>query len=243
MPITATKLTGVAGLAAAGAGLLFILIQLIHPHEEVTTVTTAAWTVTALPTMAMSVLLLVGLTGIYLRQGWETGVLGLVGVLLLGASFGLTIAVIFVVEVFVLPPLADRAPVYVDGFLATFTGGVVAGDFGPLPVAALVTSVGDLLGGLLLGVAPFRARILARWAGLLLAVGSVATVLVPVVPDALDRPLAFSVGLARPWPASGTPLARATHHLRGVRGPRHPLSRPGRAPPVPAAGPPVHKVG
>jgi hypothetical protein len=41
-----------------------------------------------------------------------------------------------------------------------------------------------------------RARILARWAAGLLAVGSIATLLVPVLPHALDRLIAFPVGLA-----------------------------------------------
>ncbi|WP_327585145.1 hypothetical protein OHA25_57235 [Nonomuraea sp. NBC_00507] len=195
MSVTTTRLTCAAGLAAVVGGLLFILIQLIHPHEDVATVTTTAWTVTAILTMAMSVLLLVGLTGLYLRQVTETGVLGLVGFLLFGACFMLTIAVTFV-EVFVLPPLADQAPQYVGDFLATFTGAAVTGAVGPLPVANLVSAVGYLLGGLLFGVALFRARILARWAALLLAVGAVATLLVPLLPHALDRLLAFPVGLA-----------------------------------------------
>jgi hypothetical protein len=195
MSITTTTLTRAAGVAAVAAGLLFILIQLIHPHEDVATVTTTAWAFTALLTMAMSVLLLVGLTGLYLRQVTETSVLGLVGFLLFGACFMLTIAATFV-EVFVLPPLADQAPQYVDDFLATFTGGAVTGDVGSLPVAGLVSAVGYLLGGLLFGVALFRARILARWAALLLAVGSVATLLVPLLPHSLDRLLAFPVGLA-----------------------------------------------
>lgn len=195
MPITTNTLSRAAGICAAAAGLLFILIQLIHPDENVATVTTTAWTVTALITMAMSVLLLVGLTGLYLRQARETGVLGLVGFLLFGVCFVLTTAVTFA-EVFVLPSLADPAPRYVDDFLATFTGGSIVGDVGPLAIAGVISAVGYLLGGLLFGVALVRARILARWAALLLAVGSVATLLVPVLPHSLDRLLAFPVGLA-----------------------------------------------
>ena len=195
MSITTTRLTRGAGLSAVAAGLLFIVIQLVHPHEDVAAVTTTAWIVVALLTMAMSVLLLVGLTGMYLRQVTETGLPGLVGFLLFASTFVLTIAVTFV-EVFVLPPLADQAPQYVEDFLATFTGGAVVGDVGYLPLASLVAAVGYLLGGLLFGLVLYRARILARWASLLLAVGSVATLLVPVLPHALDRLIAFPVGLA-----------------------------------------------
>jgi hypothetical protein len=94
------------------------------------------------------------------------------GLLYILIQLVLTIAATFV-EVFVLPPLADQAPQYVDDFLATFTGGAVTGDVGSLPVAGLVSAVGYLL----------------------LAVGSVATLLVPPLPHSLDR-LAFPVGLA-----------------------------------------------
>src|SRR4051812_21200967 len=136
MSITTTRLMRGAGLSAVVAGLLFIVIQLVHPHEDVASVTTTAWVVVALLTMAMSVLLLVGLTGMYLRQVRETGLPGLVGFLLFGSTFVLTIAVTFV-EVFVLPRLAAQAPQYVEDFLATFTGGDVVGDVGSLPLASL----------------------------------------------------------------------------------------------------------
>ena len=57
MSITTTSLTSRgAGLSAVAAGLLFIVIQLVHPHEDAAAVTTTAWIVVALLTMAMSVL-------------------------------------------------------------------------------------------------------------------------------------------------------------------------------------------
>ena len=43
MTITTAKLTGIAGLAAIAAGLIFILIQFIHPPENTATVTTVEW--------------------------------------------------------------------------------------------------------------------------------------------------------------------------------------------------------
>ncbi len=45
MSITTTRLTRGAGLSAVVAGLLFIVIQLVHPHEDVAAVTTTAGTV------------------------------------------------------------------------------------------------------------------------------------------------------------------------------------------------------
>ena len=47
-----------------------------------------------------------------------------------------------------------------------------------------------------MGVALYRARILARWAALLLAIGAPAAALVAVLPESLDRLLAFPVGIA-----------------------------------------------
>jgi hypothetical protein len=195
MTMTTTKLTRAAGLSAVAAGLLFIVVQLIHPHEDVASVTTTAWSVTHVVTLTMSVLALIGICGMYLRQVTEAGLLGLVGFLLFGFCFVLITAVTFV-EAFVLPPLADQAPQFVNDVLAVFVGGAVVGDVGALPAAGLASAVTYLLGGLLFGVALFRARILARWAALLLAVGTVATLLVPVLPHALDRALAVPVGLA-----------------------------------------------
>lgn len=63
-------------------------------------------------------------------------------------------------------------------------------------VASVITAVGYLVGGLLFGVALFRARFVARWAALLLAVGSVITILTPVLPHAFERLLAIPMGAA-----------------------------------------------
>jgi hypothetical protein len=195
MTITTTKLRRAAGLFAVAAGLLLMFIQFIHPDEKVASVTTTAWAVTHYLTLTMSVLALIGLSGMYLRQVGETGVLGLVGFVLFGSCFVIITAFAFV-EAVVLPPLADAAPQYVNDVLATVIGGAVTGDVGAVAAANAVLGVTFLLGGLLFGVALFRARILSRWAALLLAIGTLATGLVPVLPHSLDRLVAFPVGLA-----------------------------------------------
>jgi hypothetical protein len=53
-----------------------------------------------------------------------------------------------------------------------------------------------LAGGLLFGIALFRARVLARWAAALLAAGTVASLAIPFLPQAFVRPLAFPTGIA-----------------------------------------------
>ncbi len=63
-------------------------------------------------------------------------------------------------------------------------------------MATGITAVGYLLGGLLFGIALFRARVVARWAAQLLAAGSVITILAPVLPHAFERLLAPPMGVA-----------------------------------------------
>jgi hypothetical protein len=195
MTITPTKLTRAAGLSAVVAGLLFIFVQFIHPDENVASVTTTAWTVTHSLSLAMSVLALIGVSGMYLRQVRETGILGLIGFLLFGSGF-VVITVLTFVEAAVLPLLADQAPQFVNDVLSISTGGEITGDVGAFAAASIVSAVTYLLGGLLFGVALFRARIVARWAALLLALGTLASALVPVLPHSLDRLTAIPVGVA-----------------------------------------------
>ena len=195
MAITTAKLGRAAGLCAVAAGLLYIVVQLIHPDENVAQVTTTAWTATHLLTLAMAVLALIGVSGMYLRQVRETGVLGLLGFLLFGSFFLVVVAFTFA-EAIVLPAIADEAPGYVNDFLATIVGETVHGDVGSFTVANGVAGVTYLLGGLLFGIALYRAGVLARWAALVLAIGSFATLAVAVLPESLDRLAALPVGIA-----------------------------------------------
>ena len=104
--MSTTKLMRAAGLCAVVASLLFILPQFIHPEDEVAQVTTTAWAVAHLVNMTMAILALIGLTGLYLRQVRETGVLGLIGYLLFGTGF-LMIAIVSFAETVILPQIAD----------------------------------------------------------------------------------------------------------------------------------------
>lgn len=56
-----------------------------------------------------------------------------------------------------------------------------------------------MLGGLLLGVATYRANVLPQLAGALLAAGAVVTLAGAVIPHPMDRILAVPVGLAIVW--------------------------------------------
>ena len=60
----------------------------------------------------------------------------------------------------------------------------------------MVVAVGYLLGGLVFGIALFRAGVLARWAAALLAVASVATMAIPLLPMVNQRLFAVPDGIA-----------------------------------------------
>ncbi|MCQ6272332.1 hypothetical protein M8J71_17845 [Pseudarthrobacter sp. R1] len=198
MTTTPSKLSGAAGVAAITAGLLYGGIQFVHPVEEVANVTGSAWAIVHYLTVAMGVLGLAGITGMYLKQVQETGLLGLSGFLLLGL-FYLTVIANSFVEAFVLPPLAEQAPHIATDILGIFGGAAADGSLGPLEGISTFAFAVYFLGGLTFGVAVFRARVLARWAGILLAVGSVSTALLPLFPHALGRFAALPVGIAVAW--------------------------------------------
>lgn len=195
MTITTSGLTRAAGVAAAVAGLIFVGVQINHPAMEVASVTTAEWAIRNTAKVIMAALALAGITGMYLRQVRQTGVLGLVGYLLFSAGYLVIMSIAFVAA-YVLPSLADTAPGYVRDVLANAVGDTPIGDIGLMQTASVVSSVGYLAGGLVFGIALFRARVLARWAAALLAVGTFATVALAVLPQSFERPFAIPTGVA-----------------------------------------------
>jgi hypothetical protein len=195
MTITPAKLTRAAGLSATAAGLLYVFIQFIHPHEDLATVTTTSWIVVAAMTGLMALLALVGITGMYVRHVEKMGVLGLIGYLVYSAFFVVVAGYSFI-EIFVLPTVADDSPQFVNDALALFAGNEIVGDLGPLKALNPVAAVLYLFGGLLFGIALYRARTLARWATVLLPVGTLAALAVPLLPHSQARMAAIPVGVA-----------------------------------------------
>jgi hypothetical protein len=195
MAVTTTTLSRSAGVAAVAAGLIFIGVQINHPPLDVTTITTTEVAIRDSLKVLMAVLALVGITGMYLRQVRSSGVLGLIGYLLLGTCYLVIMSTSFVAA-FVLPSIAGTEPSYVNDVLATATGGTATGDIGLLQNAILVERIGYLAGGLIFGIALYRAHVLARWATALLAVGGLVSAVLSLMPDAFYRLLAFPNGIA-----------------------------------------------
>src|SRR3954465_14243620 len=113
MTITSSSLTKAAGAAAVAAGAIFIAVQVGHPGFDTFTTQTTEWVVRSCAKSVMAALALVGITGMYLRQHRQAGVLGLVGYLVFAAGY-LTIFSVEVIAAAVLPNLVDTEPGFVN---------------------------------------------------------------------------------------------------------------------------------
>lgn len=195
MSINPSTLTRTAGLGAVAAGVLFIGIQINHPHLDATIATTAEYTVRQTVKIVMAVLSLIGITGMYLPHAKRMGVLGLIGYLLFGAGY-LIMTSVEVIGAVVIPTLATRAPDYVNDVFAVATGGQATGDIGALASLNAAMGFAYIGGGVMFAIALFRANILARWAAVVLAVGTGATLAIPFLPMINERLFAIPTGLA-----------------------------------------------
>ncbi|HEV2218075.1 MAG TPA: hypothetical protein VGV88_10940 [Candidatus Dormibacteraeota bacterium] len=225
MQINASRVIRWSGLAAFVAGIIFAGIQPIHPADAVASVNTTAWAVITSLKTVMCLLFLAGITGLYGRQVDKAGWLGLAGFVLLGISWALQTAFVFA-EAFILPSLATLAPTFVDGVLRSLTSGEAsAANLGALPAIYTLVGVTYILGGLVFGVATFRAGILSRWAAGLLAVAAALTPVTVVLPHPVARLAAVPTAVALAWLGfslwserrvqAAAPSAR-TPHLAGL---------------------------
>ena len=200
MKITTSKLIRWSGLSAMVAGIIFMAIQPFHPADVLSSVNTSAWAITTSFKTAMSFFGILGIMGIYARQVEKAGWLGLIGFLLFSLFYALQMCVSFI-EPLILPLLTTTAPQFVESFLKIPSGTASGTNLGALPIVYQLSGfLGYMLGGLLFGIATFRARVLPRWAGALLAIGTILPLLMSsLLPHPYDRILAIPVGLALAW--------------------------------------------
>jgi hypothetical protein len=195
MDITTNRLTAAAGLCAAAAGAIFIGVQINHPPADVAHIVTTEMAVRETAKIMMAVLALAGFTGMFLHNRRRFGALGLAGYLLLTVGY-LAIFAVECIVAYVLPTVAQTDPGYVQDILDAAVGGSPSGDIGHMSQVFLVSGIGYALGGLLFGIALFRAGILARWASLLLAYATTSALALSVLPESFNRPFAVPMGVA-----------------------------------------------
>lgn len=187
-----------AGLSAVAGGILFAVMQVIHPPETLSSVTTGAWALVHYMGVVMCLLNLAGITGIYARQADRAGRLGLAGFLLLAIFWPLT-AAFQLAEALIVPRLAAQAPAFVEGWLGVVTGSPTAEDLGAIPDVYLFASALYLVGGVVFGIATLRAGMLPRWAAGLLAGANVAPVILSIGAPNLLRVAVVPASAALVW--------------------------------------------
>jgi hypothetical protein len=195
MNLTAARLTQTAGVCAAAAGAIFVGVQIKHPHADIAHLVTNEMLVRESAKVLMSVLALIGLTGMFLRYRSRLGVVGVAGFALLGVGYLAMFATECIVG-YVLPTIAHANPVYVQGVIDAAMGRHTSVDIGNVQVLLTTMGFGYAFGGLLFGIALFRARVVSRWASLLLAYGTVSVLALGFLPESFSRPFAVPTGIA-----------------------------------------------
>jgi hypothetical protein len=198
LTITPATLMRWAGLSALAAGICYVLVGIFHPANVPSSVTTTRWEIVHIIACAMSFFGLLGMAGLYARQAVKTGWLGLVGYILLSLWLVVIMGFSFV-EAFVLPHVATASPAFVHAWMGMFNGPAGKLDIGALPTIWTLSGPVYILGGLLFGIATFRAGIMPRWAGALLAVSTLLAPTAALLPNASQPKIAIPMGLALAW--------------------------------------------
>ena len=195
MTITTTRITETAGICAAVAGALYAGVQINHPPADVAHVVTTEVLVRETIKATMAVLALAGFAGMFLHNRRRFGALGIVGYVMVSIGY-LAMFANQVIVATVLPVVARTNPGYVQDYLDGAMGNHPSGDIGHVQDLFMITGIGYAVGGLLFGIALFRAGLLARWASALFAVATVSALALSALPDSFSRPFAVPVGIA-----------------------------------------------
>ena len=219
MKPSSDNLLRLAGLAALLAGICYVLVGVFHPANVAASVTTTRWQVVHVLACAMCFFGLLGMSGLYARQAVKTGWVGLAGYLLLSLWLTLVMGFSFV-EAFVLPHVASTVPAFVRSWMGMFNGPAGTFDLGVLPTIWTSTAFMYIGGGLLFGIATFRAGILPRWAGALLALSVALAPVAVLLPNASQPKIAVPFGVALAWLGFALLTERRTDHAVAVLPPQ-----------------------
>ena len=153
-----TKLIRWSGMSLMLGGIAFAVHLITHPPGETAEYAFyPLWVPSHLLGSIASVLILLGLVGLYARQSEKIGLPGLIGFTLTFVGFTLSAGALIFISVIFIPFLAARGmDSFVDPKGPLFTSSAMQLTVG-------VSAVCLLLGLLLFAITTLRARVLPRW--------------------------------------------------------------------------------
>jgi len=185
---TSYRLSGIALIIGSVLAAIFYLCQSFLNGNDLATITSPLSLYSSVIGFIGSVLVLLGLPGVYARQAGRAGILGLLGFLFIWYVTLFQGVMISFTNVTFIPLIAAHlvTPSVVTTPPSTWT---------PFFIVSLV---GQVLGILLLGIATLRARVFPRWIGWLLIATLVLGVVshLPFIPEALQSLSAIIASVA-----------------------------------------------
>lgn len=189
------RLYKLAGIMLMIGGLFYILIQLIHPTDELSSVETSLYIGVAIMTSIMSLFIFLGILGLYVKQSDHLSVLGHVGAFMFGVFWIISMVFSFI-EAFVLPLLVESSTDFVIGMTNLFNNVEVTTNLGVFPNLSVIAGLMYVIGGTLLGIGLYQIKFFSRKRAILLSLASIITLTSGIIPHPYDRGLAFPMGIA-----------------------------------------------
>ena len=122
MQPTMKRLGRIAGSTLAGAGALFIAVQINHPELTLEFVGSREFLIRESGKMLMAGLAAVGVLGLTVWHGRRIGALGVVAAVIFGTGY-LAMLIVQAIAAFVLPAIVATSPDYVRDVLTAALGG------------------------------------------------------------------------------------------------------------------------
>lgn len=184
------------GSALIFAGISYGLVQFIHPLDTVANTSSTQWVVVHILSLAMDVAAIIGLLGLRSMLKKRIGRIGGVGISLYIIFWFLIFGFHFA-EAFIIPLLANSLPEFVATWQGLITGETGRYNLGAIPVVYGIAGLLYILGGFTTGIAVVKS--FAKVPGVILAAGSLLTLLGAVIPHPADRIMAIPIAIAFVW--------------------------------------------
>lgn len=188
-----------SGISLALAGILYALVQFIHPKDEIAAVSTNIFVVVAVLSILMALLSIYGIYGIYKKQETKIGTLGLIGMLLFNL-FWLVSAFFGFLEAFVLPLIVDSSPEFVLGMVELFSEtNHSTANLGIFPILSQLSAVFYVAGSLILRIQTIRLKSFPQIPSYIFAASALLTILASFIPYPINRIFALPMAVAFIW--------------------------------------------